>query len=169
MDFVAQLLKEHSRSNTDKIIKAIGSSKSDFKKIIDIIYQEEPPLPQRASWVLPGVNAKHPALLTPYLPRFIDTIRVFKVDAVKRNMMTVLAVHPIAAHLEGKLVTLCFDLVLAPDETVVVKVHALQAIANVCEKHPELINELKAVIAEQVPKNTAAFSARARHILKKLN
>ena len=46
--------------------------------------------------------------------------------------------------------------------------HAMQCIANIAKEHPELIGELKAAIEDQLPKTTAAFSARARLILKKL-
>lgn len=57
---------------------------------------------------------------------------------------------------------------LSANETVVVKVHAMQAIANIAMQHPELQNELKVAIEDQLPKTTAAFHARANHILKEL-
>ena len=166
MNYINQLLKEHSRSNTDTIAKAIGNSAVEFKKIIDIIYQEKAPLPQRASWLLAAVDDKHPELLEPYISLFIDTIQQFKVDAVKRNMALVLASRTIPKKVQGKLINCCFDLLLSPEEKVVVKVHAMQAIANIAVHHPELQIELKAAIENQLQKTTAAFHARARHVLK---
>ena len=71
MDYIQQLAKEHSRSNTDNIAKAIGDDGVEFKKIVNIIYKEDAPLPQRASWLLMVVNDKHPELLKPYLKLFI--------------------------------------------------------------------------------------------------
>jgi hypothetical protein len=168
MDYVAQLLKEHSRSNTDLIAKAIGNNPAEFKKIIDIIYKEKAPLPQRASWLLAAVNDKHPELLKPYIPVFIDTIQNFKIDGVKRNISLVLASQSIPKKLQGKLLNVCFNLMLSPTETVVVKVHSMQAIANITKQHPEIEQELKAAIEDQLPKTTAAFHARAKHILKEL-
>lgn len=91
MNYPAQLLEEHSRSNTDAIANAIGNNAEEFKKIIDIIYTAEEPLPQRASWILAAVNDKYPELLKPYLSKFIDTINQFKIDGIKRNMALVLA------------------------------------------------------------------------------
>ena len=140
----------------------------EFKKIVDIIYTEKAPLPQRASWVLAAVNEQHPELLKPYISKFIDTLKQFKVDGIKRNMVLVLASQKIPVKLQGKLVNLCFDLMLSSDETVAVKVHAMQAIANIANYHPELKNELKAAIEDQLPKTTAAFYARAKQILKEL-
>lgn len=166
MNFSEQLAKEHSRSNTDIIVKAIGGSKEKFKAIIDIIYNAEAPIPHRAAWLLAAVNDKHPELLTPYIPLFVDTIRKFKVNGIKRNMILVLANHPIREDLQGKIVNTCFDFLLSSDETVAVKVHAMQVIANIAKKHPELQEELKTAIEDQLPKTTAAFHSRAKHVLK---
>lgn len=166
MDYKQQLLKEHSRANTDAIAKAIGNNAVEFKKIIDIVYNEKAPLPQRASWLLSTMNDKHPDLLLPYISLFISTIKKIKIDGIKRNMLAVLASNKISKKLQGKLVNLCFDLLLSSDETVAVKVYAMQAIANIAKHHPELENELKAAIEDQLPKTTAAFHARAKRVLK---
>ncbi|MDO9184946.1 MAG: hypothetical protein Q7W13_02965 [Bacteroidia bacterium] len=166
MDYKQQLLKEHSRANTDAIAKAIGNNAVEFKKIIDIIYNEKAPLPQRASWLLSTINDKHPDLLLPYISLFISSIKKIKIDGIKRNMLAVLASNKISKNLQGKLVNLCFDFLLSSDETVAVKVYAMQAIANIAKHHPELENELKAAIEDQLPKTTAAFHARAKRVLK---
>lgn len=168
MNYIHQLLKEHSRINTDAIAKAIGNNTAEFKKIIDILYHEKAPLPQRASWLLAVINDKHPELLESYLPLFIATLPKFTIAAIKRNIMLVLASHQIPKKLQGKVVNLCFKLMLSRDEKVVVKVYAMQTIFNIAKKHPELQNELKAAIENQLPKTTASFHARARNILKKL-
>lgn len=91
MYYKKQLLKEHSRANTDAIAKAIGNNAVEFKKIIDIVYNEKAPLPQRASWLLSTMNDKHPDLLLPYISLFISTIKKIKPDGIKRNMVAVLA------------------------------------------------------------------------------
>ncbi|HET7818610.1 MAG TPA: hypothetical protein VFL70_04840 [Bacteroidia bacterium] len=166
MDYPKQLLKVHNRANTDKIAADIGSNERKFKQIIDIIYKEHPPLPQRASWVLSAVNAKYPKLLVPHLGLFVDTISQFKVDGIKRNMISVLAKHDIPEQLQGKLIDTCFKFMLSPTETVAVKVEAMQCIANLLPVYPDLITELKAVIHDQLPKTSAAFRARAKHVLK---
>lgn len=168
MNYESQLLQEHSRANTNRIAKAIGNDPEEFKKIIDIIYHAEAPLPQRAAWLLAVVNQNHPELLKPYLSKFINDIQKFEEDAVRRNMSVVLASHKIPKKLQGKLINVCFDLILSSDEKVAMKVHAMQCIANISKEHPELIHELKSAIEDQLPKTTAAFHARARMILKSL-
>ncbi len=169
MNYRAQLLKEHSRRNTDAIAKAIGNSDAEFEKLIHILYNGVPPIPQRASWVLAAVNANHPELLIPYIGLFVKTVKDFQIDGIKRNIMVVLASQAIPEKLQARLVDICYDFMLAPEETVVVKVHAMQVIANIARLHPALKGELKSVIEDQLPKNTAAFSARARRIWKELD
>ncbi|MBL0329184.1 MAG: hypothetical protein IPP64_07160 [Bacteroidetes bacterium] len=83
-------------------------------------------------------------------------------------MSVVLASHEIPKKLQGKLITVCFDLMLSPTEKVVMKVHAMQCIANIAKEHRELIPELKSAIEDQLPKTTAAFAARAKMVIKKL-
>lgn len=168
MNYTSQLLQEHSRTNTDRIAKAIGNDPKEFAKIIDIIYHAEPPIPQRAAWLLATVNKKHPELLKPYLAKFINDIQKFELDAVRRNMSVVLASHEIPKKLQGKLINVCFDLMLSPTEKVVMKVHAMQCIANIAKEHRELIPELKSAIEDQLPKTTAAFNARAKMVMKTL-
>jgi hypothetical protein len=168
MNYLDQLSKEHSRANTDEITRSVGNDPDEFKKIIAIIYTENAPLPQRASWILASVNDRHPELLHPYLSKFIESIKQFKVDGIKRNMTKVLASHNIPQKLQGKLLNLCYDLMLSSDETVVVKVHAMQCIANIAKYHPGLKNELKSAIEDQLPKTSAAFYARAKQISKEL-
>ena len=83
-------------------------------------------------------------------------------------MTKVLASHNIPQKLQGKLLNLCYDLMLSSDETVVVKVHAMQCITNIAKYHPGLKNELKSAIEDQLPKTSAAFYARAKQISKEL-
>lgn len=168
MDYRLQLIKEHSRNNTDAIAKTIGKNDVELKKIIDIIYNEPAPLPQRAAWVLSIVNGANPHLLKPYLNLLATTIKDFKRDGIKRNFMSILSYHKIPKELQGELITTCFDFILSPTETVAVKTFSLQVLANIAKEEPELINEIKLVIEDQLPKTTAAFHSRAKKILKNL-
>lgn len=168
MDYTAQLAKEHSRTNSDRIARAVGNDPKEFKKIIDIIYNGTPPLPQRAAWLLSIINKQQPELLKPYINKFINDIESFKVDALRRNMAVVLASHSIPKASQGKLIDTCYRFILSPDEVVAVKVHAMQIIANLTKEHPELKEELKAVIRDQLDKNTAAFAARAKAVMKQI-
>lgn len=166
MNYKEALLVDHSRVNADRIVKAIGNKARDLDLLVDIVFNAQAPLPQRASWIVSIVDERHPDLLEKHLENFINQFRNFSEDAVKRNFMHVIANHRLAKRLQGKAATLCFDLILSPDETVAVKVFALQTIANIAQEEPGLIPEMNAVIEDQLPKTTAAFAARVRLIRK---
>ncbi len=168
MNYKEQLLKEHSRANTDLITKAIGNNETEFQKIIDIIYHSPPPLPQRASWLLTSINAQYPELLIPHFSLFVNSVQQFKTDGIKRNILSVVASHTIPEKLQGKLLDICFHFIVSPAETVAVKVHAMQIIANLAKEHPEIKGELKSVIEDQLPKTTVAFALRAKRVLSEM-
>ncbi|MCW3085493.1 MAG: hypothetical protein JWP12_2859 [Bacteroidetes bacterium] len=169
MNYIAELTADRSRSNMDRIANAIGDDPAEFKKIIDIIYQEQQPLPHRASWLLTIISKKHPQLIKPYASKFIDTIERFNNDGIKRHMLRALTTQELPEKSKGKAITICFDFILSPTETVAVKVFALEVLSNLIKQYPELKNELKAAIEDQLPKTTAAFHSRAKKVLKKLS
>jgi hypothetical protein len=168
MNYIKQLTLEHSRSNTDAIAKAVGNDPKEFKKIIDIIYSEKAPLPQRASWLLAIISRKHPHLITPYVSKFINSVRDFQIDGIRRNMLSALCTQEIPVRLQGKTVNICFDFILSPSETVAVKVLSLEILSKFIKDYPELKNELKVAIEDQLPKTTVAFQSKGRKILKML-
>ncbi|MBL7883824.1 MAG: hypothetical protein JNL69_07125 [Bacteroidia bacterium] len=169
MDYLLELEKEHSRKNTDAIVKYIGNNQIEFGKIINIIYTAKAPIPQRAAWIIATVTKQSPELIKPYVSKFILTINDFKVDAIKRNFLLALAEQKIPSKLQGRLINTCFEYMLSSTEPVAIKVHSMQIVANLCAEHPELIPELKSVIFQETEKNSAAFTARAKMIFKKLD
>jgi hypothetical protein len=166
MDYIEALRKEHSRVNTDAIAHSIRNDPARFKKIIDIIYSAEAPLPQRASWLLAVISRKHPEVITPYIKKFIDSLPDFGIDGIKRNMLSALCTQDIPKKLQGKMVDICFNFILSPTETVAVKVLSLDIVSKLIKEHPDLKNELKAAIEDQIPKTTIAFQSKGKKLLR---
>jgi hypothetical protein len=168
MDYEAALLQERSRAQMDRIAKAVGNDPGEFKKIIDIIYNGEDPLPRYAAWPLEVITRKKPELATPYIKRFIATISSFDSDPIRRGLFNALGRQKIPAKLQAKALDVCFENMLSAARTVAVKVFAMEVASNIVLEHPELSGELKMVIEDQWEKNTVAFRARAKKVLKKL-
>jgi hypothetical protein len=168
MDYIKELSKEHSLAVTNLVAKAIGKDSTEFKKIIDILYNEKAPFPLRASWVLTVVNDSQPQLLEPFIPLFLDTIHRFTAEGIRRHIAYVLAEQDIDENYHGELLIKCYKLMNSPKESVAVKVHAMQAIAKVAIKNPDLKKELKEAIEIQLTQTTTAFHARAKKVYKDL-
>lgn len=169
MDLQQQILAEHSRRNTDLMAAAIGNNPEEYRNLWKLLLTAEAPIPQRVSWLFFTLADRYPELAHPYLGAILEKFNDFQHDGIRRNLMHILSQSEIPKKLQGKAVELCFELILSSEEFVAVKVLSLQTLANIAEKERELIPEITAVIEDQLPKTTAAFAARARHVLKKFN
>lgn len=83
-------------------------------------------------------------------------------------MMGALTTQRIPVKLQGKLISLCFELILSSSEPVAVKVLSLEMLDKLRAQHPELKNEIKATIEDQMPKTSMAFRSRSNKILRSL-
>jgi hypothetical protein len=167
MNYAEALLSERSRTNIDRIAKVVGDDPEEFKKIVDIIYNEKAPLPQYAAWLLQVIAQKHPELTKPYIKRFTGNVEK-QIGPVKRAMLVALTYHRIPAAMQSKVLDLCFRFMLDPKEEVAIKANAMTIAGNIVAEHPELAGELKAVIEDQWDRNTAAFKVRGRDVIKKI-
>jgi hypothetical protein len=62
----------------------------------------------------------------------------------------------------------CFEYIENPKEAVAIKAFSLTILSRLAKKYPEIISEIKLLIKEQAPVQTAAFTSRAKKILKEL-
>ncbi|MEO8167170.1 MAG: hypothetical protein ABI623_02925 [bacterium] len=169
MNLESEILKEHSRSNTIRIAKWIGPDKKRFAQLMKLFLKGEYRVTQRSAWVLMYCADWHPVLIRPYLDKMIDRMLEAGVHvAVKRNVVRILQNVDVPERLAGKVATLCFDFLASQEETVAVRVFSMTVLARIATKEPELTNELRLLIEQQMPWGTAGFRARGRRILKQL-
>lgn len=167
MDFKNQLRAEFSRRNTDYVVSFIDGDIERFAHIWEIMVSGEPPLPQRASWVVSVCFVHWPNLLRPYLIEMVNFIPKAAHPGIKRSLLRILSFSEIPEPVAGELLNLCFEY-LEMDLPVAVKVHAMQILYNISEKVPDIKPELIAIIEEQMAKNSIGFKTRGRKLLKKL-
>ena len=61
---------------------------------------------------------------------------------------------------------ICFKYVESPTEAVAVKAFSLTVLGNLAKQYPDILPEIKIIIEEQMPHQTASFKVRARLFLK---
>ncbi|KAA9040986.1 hypothetical protein FW778_02805 [Ginsengibacter hankyongi] len=61
---------------------------------------------------------------------------------------------------------ICFKYLASPDEAIAIKAFSLTVLANLAKKYPEIIPEIKLIIEEQLPHQSAAFKSRAKAFMK---
>jgi hypothetical protein len=70
--------------------------------------------------------------------------------------------------LQGLAATVCFGLFQNPKEPIAIRVFSMTVLAGIAQDQPELKNELKIMIQDQLPYASAGFLARAKKVLKQL-
>ena len=169
MDIKKELLKEHSKRQTTKIVNYIGNSPARFKALVRSFLDGPYRVTQRAAWPLSYCVREHPNLIKPHLKNILKMLD--KKDAhvaVKRNIMRLLQDIEIPKQFYGALTDKCFTL-MDPKETIAVRVFSMTVLADIAKQEPDLKKELRIVIEDQLPYGSAGFLSRAKKVLKEIN
>jgi len=169
MNLRTTILAEHSRSQTDKIIKWVGQSQARFDELLQLFLKDEYRVTQRAGWPISYCARNHPSLINKHFGKLIKNLQKKGLHpAVKRNTVRILEDIDIPARFHGEIMTICFDYIQSPEEAVAVKAFSLTILEKLLPLYPDIRNELKLIIEERWDHETPAFHSRARKILKKL-
>ncbi|MEM6522185.1 MAG: hypothetical protein AAGF85_00155 [Bacteroidota bacterium] len=168
MNIKNELLKEHSKQQAEKIANYIGNDPLRFTKLIDCLLDHEYRVSQRAAMALSHTVDRNPNLLSPHLDRLVQNLRNNVHVAVVRNTIRLLQEVNIPDNLMGDVADICFGLMESNETPIAVKVFAMTVLANICEKEPDLKNELALIIEDQIPYGSAGFRNRGTKILNKL-
>ena len=172
MDFRAQLLNEHSRANADVLLDYLEEHPEALPKFMDCFFGEELVVVQRAAMVVGDLGRRHPASLVPFHLGLIAAASNPIHAAVRRNVMRYFSELPlelISEEAQGHLLDLAFRVTASPSDAVAMRVFAMQIVANFCVPYPELKDELRGVIENQIAEGASAgFLNRGKKILAKL-
>lgn len=167
MNLREQILKEHSKVNTETIVKWIGGSQKRLDELVGLLFDEDPKVVQRSAWPLSQVAMIHPELFPKHLEKLLKLTGEKGIHgAVNRNIARLLQYVEIPEKLHGQVMNACFEFVSSPTEAVAVKAFALTVLQNLSKKYPEILPELKTIIEDRWALETAAFHSRARKVLK---
>lgn len=166
MELKAELLKEHSRKQTECIAVWIGQDPGRFGQLMSLFLNDTYRVVQRASAVVSMVGCAYPALLHVYLPAMVDRLSEEGTPvALKRNVVKLLQYAALPEELHAAVINVCFDFLNDPEEAVAVRCHAMSVLGHMAVRYPELKQELAVVIKEHLAYGSAGFKARARMLL----
>ena len=163
------ILAEHSRAQTDKIVKWVGNRQDRFDELFKLFSSDEYRVVQRAAWPLIYAAIAHPRLIQKHLTSLIRNLRKPGLhEAVKRNSVRILQQITVPAKLRGELMNTCFDYITDPVEKPAIKAFSLTVLHNLSIQCPDIKQELKLVIETQWQHESAAFRSRAKKIMNEL-
>lgn len=165
-----QILKDHSKTNCNSIVHWIGGNQSRFDQLFDLFLHDEYRVVQRSAWPLSYAVEHHPNLIQKHLRKLLKKLKEPNIhNAVKRNTVRLLQDINVPKRHQGQVMDLCFGYVASPTEEVAVKAFSLTVLANLAKYYPDIIPEIKLLIADRVDHETVAFQTRAKKVLKQLD
>lgn len=163
-----QLLKEHTKQNCSAIVEWVGNDVSRFKQLFDLFLNDDPRVTQRAAWPMSYCVIAHPEFMEGNFDKLVKNLKRKELhNSIKRNSVRLLQEIPIPPEYEGDVMNICFQYLESPSETVAVKAFSLTVLGRLADKYPEIIPEIKLLIQDQLPHQTAAFRQRAKEFLRK--
>jgi hypothetical protein len=170
MDLEAELLREHSRRQAERIARWVGPDARRLRRLMDCFLSGERLVAQRAAWVVTIHAGEHPGMYARWLPRMVARIQEQGIhDAVRRCVVHLLQSVEIPRPMMGMVATICFRYLGSADQPIAVRVFSMTVLQRIAEREPDLGRELRLVIEQQLPYAGAGFRARARRTLAALN
>lgn len=167
MNLEATILQEHSKQQCTKIVHWVGNNPQRFDALFHLFVTGPYRVSQRASWPLSYCAIDHPDFMgSKFEALFANLEKPGLHNSIKRNTLRLLSAIDFPQKYEGTVMQYCFSFLEAPDEAVAVKAFALALLTKLAKKYPETIPEIKILIEDQLPYQTAAFKSRARAFLQ---
>ncbi|MEO6843985.1 MAG: hypothetical protein ABI184_02365 [Ginsengibacter sp.] len=167
MDLRNQILKEHTKENCKKIVDWVGNDLKRFNELFHLFLNDEYRVTQRAAWPMSYCVVAHPDLMKTNFEKLIGNLNKPNLhNAIKRNTVRLLQSIEMPEKYEGAVMDICFKYVASPTEAVAVKAFALTILGNLSRKYPEIIPEIKMLIEDQLPYQTAGFKGRVKKLLQ---
>jgi len=171
MNIREELLKQqiHFKKHAITITEHAILTNENFKELIDCFLSDNVRVAQRAAWSVSWAAQKQPELVHPYAGVLISQLKRTDVhNAVIRNSLRILEDLDIPEEFHGEVMDACFQFLQKRDTAIAIKAFALTVLFNLSKIYPDIKNELRVIIEENMDYETAAYKSRGRKILAKL-
>lgn len=158
-----------SWDNLPFIVNEIGEHPEYFSALMRVALYNKEPKSWRAAYIVDKIDENHPKLISPYVTKIIQQIKIEEHSGKKRHFLRQISLNPIPEIHFGFLFDYCLNAVTSAKEPPAVRVHAMQILFNISEKEPDLKPEILSVIEHEMEyHSTAAILSRGSKLAKKL-
>ncbi len=162
------LLDFKSNRNYKYSANLIAQNKMFIKDLLRYCLTVKYPYPQYSSWLLSHVAENHLELVLQFHFKIIDTFLCCQDPSAQRNLSNVLTKLPKIDYREGELLDTYFSFLTNSESKVALKVYSMYQIVPFLKDYPELKSELKSIVEARMQKETPAFTAAGRKVLKQI-
>ena len=168
-DLIEEILLSYSKANTIRVAELIGRDADLFRKLFKIYSDsKDRDLVKRAAWVLGHSVRIHPYLINPHIKKLIKLLnQPSQHDAIKRNGLKALELTSIPEKYYGKIADACFRFITSQKEAIAIKAYSIGILDKIGDEIPEIRQELKLVLRDLLPYESAGVQSRARKVLSK--
>ncbi|MBP6004297.1 MAG: hypothetical protein KA746_12760 [Pyrinomonadaceae bacterium] len=165
MDIREELLAEHSKSQTAKVVGYIGDDADRFAVLMRLFVGPDYRVSQRAAWSVSNCIERYPDLIGPYYSTLLEQLERDDAHiAVRRNVVRLLQFVDIPSRWQGRVFDACYKLAADVSQSIAVRCFSMTVAANIASGSPELFAELKLVAAEHPEAMSAGLRSRWQRI-----
>jgi len=171
MNIREELLKQqiHFKKHALAITEFALSSDENIKELMACFLSKDIRVAQRAAWSVNWAAQKRPDIIEPYMGVLVSQLNKTDVhDAVIRNSLRILEELTIPEEFHGEVMNACFTFLQKRETAIAIKAFALTVLFNLSKIYPDIKNELRFIIEENIDYETAAYKSRGKKILARL-
>ena len=171
----------HSREKRLHYAHLMQDNPDLIPKLLDILFRVDDKISPRAAWVFEFMCNHNIDTIIPYLDQFTENMHKVHIDSAVRPVAKICEFLATAytSKLENnikkaltethreRIVENCFDYMIN-DEKVAAKAYSMTTLFLLGIEYDWVYSELARILEDDFSKQSAAFKARARHILKKI-
>ena len=143
----------------------------DHKISLDTLYpilDAEKMVSMRFTWLVGGLCEQAPQIVFPSVIYFYSKRHEVLFPNYDRSLAKMFWLAGVPLEIEGEAIDQMFKWLLDAHITVSTKTYSMYSLHDLTKKYPELRNELKVSLEDQLDKNTANFKRRVLKILSVL-
>ena len=170
-----------TRENRLKYANMVLNDMSLFPKLIEILFMVDDKVSCRAAWVLEFVCNEYIYAIVPHLEQFTKKLNEIHLDSAVRPVAKVCGFIAevyyskspntikklLSSQQQQRIIEACFDWMIS-DQKVAVKAYSMSTLFLFGKDHSWIHPELSQILEQDYASHSAAFKARAKHILKKI-
>ncbi|UGU16344.1 adenylosuccinate lyase [Sinomicrobium kalidii] len=170
-------LRKHRKALSDEIL----NTPALFPDLLEACFVKDEKISAKACWVLEFVCKEKPEWILPYADTFVGNICKLKAHGAIRSsgkICEILCERYFSEHRNSvknsltedhlrKITETCFDWLIG-DEKVAVKAYAMHSLFLLGKKFQWIYPELRLVLEQGYNEHSAAYRARAKHILDRI-
>ncbi|WP_203255720.1 adenylosuccinate lyase [Hyunsoonleella ulvae] len=171
----------HSREKRLHYANLLLANPKLIPKVLDILFMVDDKISPKAAWILEFMCSNTIEAIIPYLDIFTKNIKTVHLDSSVRPVAKICELLAVAytskeknkiksnlmQHHKERIIETCFDCMIN-DEKVAPKAYSMTTLFLLGKEYDWVYPELVLILERDFHLQSAAFKARARHILKKI-